>query len=352
MSEFDFAHALIEWYQENKRDLPWRNTDDPYAIWVSEIMLQQTRVETVKPYYARFMVELPNIRALAEAEEEKLNRLWQGLGYYSRVRNMQKAAKQCVEMYGGRLPTDHAALKSLKGIGSYTAGAIASFAYGVSVPAVDGNVKRVLARYLALEVPIENKEVVSILERFITEKMPQDAPGDFNQALIELGATICGPDRAARCGGCPLLRGCRAFKEGKTERLPLRTPKAKKRVEEKTVLIVRYKKTIAMKKRPPKGLLAGLWEPIVSDGVKDEQQILRLLREQGCTVERICKLPHARHVFTHIVWEMDGYEVVVKTPGNLTFYTAEERRMLAVPSAFSAFYGIMPFNQQTNVNFL
>ena len=337
MSEFEFARALVEWYHDNKRDLPWRNTDDPYAIWVSEIMLQQTRVEAVKPYYARFMTELPDIRALAEAEEEKLNKLWQGLGYYSRVRNMQKAARQCVEMYGGRLPADYVTLQSLTGIGNYTAGAIASFAYGIPVPAVDGNVKRVLARYLAVEEPIENKEVISLLERFVREKMPEDAPGDFNQALIELGATVCGPDRAARCGGCPLLPGCRAFKDGKTERLPLRTPKAEKRVEEKTVLIVRCGDGIAMQKRPPKGLLAGLWEPIVSDGVKDEPQILDLLREQGCTVERVCKLPHARHVFTHIVWEMDGYEVTVNTPGALTFYTKEERQALAIPSAFSAF---------------
>lgn len=338
MKDFDFAHSLIDWYSENKRDLPWRNTTDPYAIWVSEIMLQQTRVEAVKPYYTRFLTALPDIRSLAQAEEEQLYKLWQGLGYYSRVRNMQKAAKTCVEKYGGTLPADYGKLLSLCGIGEYTAGAVASFAFSLPYPALDGNGKRVLARFWGEETPIESPEVHKKMNAFLSDQMPKEAPGAFNQALIELGATLCGPDRSARCGGCPLLPRCRAFAEGKTETLPVRTPKTAKKTMERTVLIIRYNKDVALNKRPAKGLLAGLWEPVTLEGKKDRKEICAYLQEHGAEPEAITPLCHGRHLFTHLIWEMEGYLIDTETPGDFAYFSKEDRQKLAFPSAYTAYF--------------
>ena len=332
-----FAEELCRWYEENKRDLPWRKTNDPYAIWVSEIMLQQTRVEAVKPYYERFLSAFPTIEALANADEEILNKLWQGLGYYSRARNMQKAAKDCVLRFGGKLPEDPKNLKSLCGIGDYTAGAIASFAYGVPTPAVDGNVQRVLARCLLIEEICNSPEALKKMKAFIQSEIPKDKPGVFNQALIELGATVCGPDREARCGGCPLLRFCKAFKEGRTEELPARKAKKERRVEEYTPFILLFEDSAALEKRPGKGLLAGLWQPPMRDGFLDEAAARAYIEENGGEILEIASLPEATHIFTHIVWRMRGYLARLSAKGNFSLYTKEERAARALPSAFKAY---------------
>ena len=333
----DFAKDLCLWYEENKRDLPWRQTDDPYAIWVSEIMLQQTRVEAVKPFYEHFLAAFPTVRALADADPERLNKLWQGLGYYSRARNMQKAAQECVLRFGGRLPENPKELKSLCGIGEYTAGAISSFAYGIPVPAIDGNVQRVLARYLALDEVCDSPAAIAEMKKFIEKEMPNDAPGAFNQALIELGATLCGPDRSARCGGCPLVGSCRAFREDKTEELPLRRSKKERRVERYTPLILLCGDAAALEKRPDKGLLAGLWQPPMIKGFLAEKEAAAYVEKAGGEILSISSLPETSHIFTHIVWEMRGFLVHLSAGGNFSFYTKEERASLALPSAFKAY---------------
>lgn len=201
----NIAEPLLKWYDKNKRILPWRDKDNAYYTWVSEIMLQQTRVEAVKPYFARFIQELPDVAALAAAPEERIVKLWEGLGYYSRVRNMQKAAIQVMEEYDGRIPEDFETLLSLKGIGRYTAGAIASIAYGKKVPAVDGNVLRVYTRLTENHEDIMKQSVRKAVENELTERMPKDRPGDFNQAMMELGAVVCVPNGTAKCEECPLV---------------------------------------------------------------------------------------------------------------------------------------------------
>ncbi len=287
------------------------------------------------------MEALPTVESLADADPEHLNKLWQGLGYYSRVRNMQKAAKVCQSLYQGKMPGTYEELRRLPGIGEYTAGAIASFAYKEPVPAVDGNVLRVISRYLALELPVDTPKAKERITEFVRSVLPEDLPDVFNQALIELGATLCGPDRAARCGGCPLLGHCQAFEKGMTELLPRRTPKKPKRVEERTLLLlVTEDGRMALCKRPEKGLLRGLWEIPALEGKATPEQVGEVLKDWGClsVPGEIQPLPHARHVFSHVVWEMDGYRVFVKTVGSLSFFTKEERRALAVPSAFQAYF--------------
>ena len=334
----DFSMNLILWYEENKRDLPWRHTDDPYRIWVSEIMLQQTRVEAVKPYYAAFLQEFPTLASLAQADEDKLLKRWQGLGYYSRARNMKKAAEQCVEFHDGKLPKDYRKLQSLCGVGAYTAGAVASFAYGIPVLAIDTNVKRVVARYLAIDAPVGTPQADKPIREFLEKSIPHDRPGAFNQALIELGATLCGPDRSARCGGCPLMRTCRAFAENRTDTLPLRLPKAERRIERRTPLILAIADGRALQKRGDKGLLPGLWEVPALEGFVDEDGVRAYLEKRGCVPRSIKALPPVRHVFTHIVWEMNAYYVVLDAPGDFAFYSQKEREQLALPSAFKAYY--------------
>ncbi len=337
MSEFDFSRELIAWYRQNKRDLPWRQTTDPYAIWVSEIMLQQTRVEAVKPYYYRFLTELPTISDLANADDEKLHKLWEGLGYYSRVRNMKKAAITCMEQYGGKLPKTRKELLSLCGIGDYTAAAVGSIAFGLPDPAIDGNVLRVMGRYLAIDRVITEGTAKEEIRSFLSSVIPMDDPGTFNSALMELGATLCGPNTDARCGGCPLLPHCAAFRQERTIELPIRAAKAPKKIEQKTVFILRCADKTAFLKRPEKGLLAGLWALPDAVGHLNDEEARQFLNRQGCAVESIGALPDARHVFTHIVWEMKGYLVTVHTTGCYSFFEKEDAEKLALPSAFSAY---------------
>ena len=243
---YDLSGSLLHWYDYNKRILPWRENKDPYRIWISEIMLQQTRVEAVKPYFDRFMEVLPTVYDLAKVDDDRLMKLWEGLGYYNRARNLKAAAQTIVEEYGGQLPADYDKLLSLKGIGMYTAGAIGSIAFELQVPAVDGNVLRVLTRLWGDDSDILKDKTKKAMGRRVMEFMPEDRPGDFNQALIELGATVCVPNGQPLCDQCPWDTVCKAYKEDLIDQLPVKTPKKARRIEHKTVFLLECGEQIAI----------------------------------------------------------------------------------------------------------
>ena len=334
--------GLLEWYHRNARALPWREQATPYRVWVSEIMLQQTRVEAVRPYYERFMAALPDFAALAAAPEEVLFKLWEGLGYYSRARNLQKTAKIVVEQYGGRMPDDHAALLALPGIGPYTAGAVASIAFGIPAAAVDGNVLRVLARVLCKEDNMQTPAVKKEAEELLPAVLPAGFPGDFNQAMMELGATVCVPG-SPRCLVCPAAARCLGLERGKAAALPVRPPKKARKVIERTVPVILSEKGVLLRKRQETGLLAGLWEFPAADGRLEPEEITRLVETWGGRVSAIRRLEDSRHIFTHLEWRMTGYGLQVEgfTPregGEWVWASAEGlRRDYALPSAYRAY---------------
>ena len=328
--------VLLPWYEEHKRDLPWRQDKDPYHIWVSEIMLQQTRVEAVKGYYARFLSALPTISHLANADEEALLKLWEGLGYYSRVRNLQKAAKVIMTQHHGCFPTDHKEVLALPGIGDYTAGAICSIAFGQKTPAVDGNVLRVIARvqgdFTPIDSPARKKEVQHALAAIYP-----DRAGDFTQALMELGATICGPNRTPDCGHCPCKEFCLGYAQGVAKELPVKTPKKGRRTEEKTVYLLRCEDRYALQKRPDKGLLAGLWQLPETTGMLNVSEAVVAL---ALPVKEIYRQLDKNHIFTHIEWKMRCFylEITEKT-ADFQWYTAEEiQNSTALPTAYRQFW--------------
>ena len=332
---------LLNWYRNNARDLPWRHTDDPYRIWVSEIMLQQTRVAAVLGYYDRFLNMLPNVHALANAPEEQLLKLWEGLGYYSRVRNMQKAAKEIVDKYEGVFPENYEGLLELCGIGEYTAGAITSAAFGVRVPAVDGNVLRVMTRVTADERDITDAKVKKAIREKMFEMLPESSEDMriFNQALMELGATVCVPNGAPKCMECPLNQFCCAYSNGATDQYPVKAPKKVRRIEEKTVFLMKRDGEIAIRKRDEQGLLAGLWEFPNVDGKIDENQVYEYLNSQGLVVTAWDKQLHAKHIFTHIEWHMTGFVVSVSGEGPSDYIWVDEKdfETYAFPSAFAKY---------------
>ena len=309
----EIVQPLISWYRQNKRILPWRDQKNAYYTWVSEIMLQQTRVEAVKPYFLRFIGELPDVKALAECPEEKLMKLWEGLGYYNRVRNMQSAAQVVVAEYGGVLPASYDELLALKGIGSYTAGAIASIAYDIPVPAVDGNVLRVFSRITEDRQDIMKQSVRSQVEEKLLGIMPKDAPGDFNQALMELGAVVCVPNGPARCMECPVAALCKAYHHGTVDELPVKAPKKKRTIENKTVLVIQDGECTAIRKRPQEGLLAGLYELPNVEGHLSMDEALQKVKEMNLEPLHIEVLPEAKHIFSHIEWRMIGYRIHVSS---------------------------------------
>lgn len=302
---------LLKWYDTSKRTLPWREEPTPYHVWVSEIMLQQTRVEAVKPYYHRFMKALPDIAALANAKEDVLLKLWEGLGYYNRVRNMQLAARQVVEQYAGNMPEEYEELLELKGIGSYTAGAIASIAFGKKVPAVDGNVLRVLSRYCMDDALISDTKVKQRVELELTETMSSKRPGDFNQAMMELGAMVCVPNGKPHCEECPLQKQCQAHLNHCEMDYPKKKEKKERSIEKRTVLIIQDANTVALRKRPGKGLLAGMYEFPCMEGEYTAEQVLEYLREVGLQPLHIKELESGKHIFSHKEWHMIGYAIRV-----------------------------------------
>ncbi len=328
---------LLRWYDENRRTLPWREEVSPYRTWVSEIMLQQTRVAAVLPYFARFMAAFPTVEALASGDEQQLMKLWEGLGYYSRARNLQKAARIIVSECGGRFPDTYQALTALPGIGDYTAGAILSIAFGQPVPAVDGNVLRVAARITGSNLDILDTRNRRLFRAWMESAMSRTRPGAYNQALMDLGAMVCLPGGVPLCDGCPAASFCSALREGRQQALPVRAPKKEKRREEKTVfLLLQEDGRAALRRRPAQGLLAGLWEYPHVDGLLDEQQAARQLERWGLTVRRWQQGWQARHIFTHVLWQMQGYMVVVSGTGpeDWIWCSRQQRQQRAVPSAF------------------
>lgn len=342
------APPLLTWYDENRRILPWREKPEPYRVWVSEIMLQQTRVEAVKPYFARFMERLPDVESLAAVEDDELLKLWEGLGYYSRARNLKAAAQQIVEQHGGKMPSEYHDLIKLKGIGSYTAGAISSIAFGHPVPAVDGNVLRVIMRLLADDSDISEVSVRKRVEEDLKPVMPKDRPGDFNQALMELGATVCLPNGAPKCAECPWKTFCRAGIEESWQQYPKKAVKKPRTVEYRTILVIRDGHRAVIRRRPNKGLLAGMYEFPSLLGKASLDEVKDWLSAQGVCAVRIEKLPESKHIFTHKEWHMTGYMVLVdglepmhKDPSLMFVETQETEEKYPIPSAFSAYTGYL-----------
>lgn len=345
---YRIAPPLLTWYDENRRILPWREKPEPYRVWVSEIMLQQTRVEAVKPYFARFMEHLPDVESLAAVEEDELLKLWEGLGYYSRARNLKAAAQQIVEQHGGKMPSEYHDLIKLKGIGSYTAGAISSIAFGHPVPAVDGNVLRVIMRLLADDSDISEASVRKRVEEDLKPVMPKDRPGDFNQALMELGATVCLPNGAPKCAECPWKTFCRAGIEESWQQYPKKAVKKPRTVEYRTILVIRDGHRAVIRRRPNKGLLAGMYEFPSLLGKASLDEVEDWLSAQGVCAVRIEKLPESKHIFTHKEWHMTGYMVLVdglepmhKDPSLMFVETQETEEKYPIPSAFSAYTGYL-----------
>ncbi len=331
--------ALLGWYEVNKRDLPWRKDQQPYRVWVSEIMLQQTRVEAVKGYYARFLQALPTIEALAACDDDVLHKLWEGLGYYSRVRNLKKCARQILEQYGGEFPKDYDEVLKLPGIGAYTAGAICSICFGQKTPAVDGNVLRVAARLTRDETPINSPAYREQIRQQLAKIYP-DRAGDFTQALMELGATVCGPNRKPDCDRCPCKGFCRSAEYGDGERYPVKTAKKPKREEALTVFILSCDGRYALEKRPDQGLLAGLWQFPNCGGTLETAEALAYLQDRGIRPKELKRQVERSHIFTHIRWQMRGiYLEVSECTGEFAWLTAEEVEANAsLPTAFRQFW--------------
>ena len=330
---------LLPWYREHRRELPWRQTKEPYPIWLSEIMLQQTRVEAVKGYYARFLAALPTVQALAACDDDTLHKLWEGLGYYSRVRNLKKAAQVIVERYDGEFPRAYSDVLALPGIGEYTAGAVCSIAFDQPTPAVDGNVLRVFARLTDDPSPIDLPAVKARTRASLAAVYPKEA-GEFTQALMELGATLCGPNRKPECEHCPCRAICLGFRNGTAEALPVKSPKKERRQEDRTVFIFRCDGRYALEKRPEKGLLAGLWQFPNVPGHLTTAQALSQAERMGLRPREILREVERKHIFTHIQWNMKGiYLEVSETAGSYRWLSEQEiEAQAALPTAFRLFW--------------
>ena len=307
---------LLNWFKDHARVLPWRNEPTPYRVWVSEIMLQQTRVEAVKPYFDRFLKELPDVAALSDCPEEKLLKLWEGLGYYNRVRNMQIAAQT------------------------------ASIAFGIPVPAVDGNVLRVISRVTEDDADIMKASVRTAMEKDLLEIMPENRAGAFNQALMELGATVCLPNGAPLCEACPWKEVCRAQKSGRWRELPVKSKAKARRIEDRTVLVIKAEDKVLLHKRANKGLLAGLYEFPNVEGHLKEEEVITYLKKMGLSPIRLKKLEDSRHIFSHIEWHMTGYAVQIDETEqeyqNMLFVDVKEtEEQYPIPAAFSRYTGYM-----------
>ena len=332
------APLLLPWYDQNHRVLPWRENRDPYRVWVSEIMLQQTRVTAVIPYFLRWMEALPTVAALAAAPEEQVLKLWEGLGYYSRARNLQKAARVITEELGGQFPNTLKGLMALPGIGEYTAGAVASIAFGLPVPAVDGNALRLVARMAALEGDIAQPAVRREMGAMLAQAVPADRSGAFNQAVMDLGATVCLPNGAPLCESCPLSGLCRAHALGRETDFPVKSKKAGRRIEERTVFLLLRQGETALQKRPDKGLLAGLWEFPSLPGTLTEAEAAAALEPWGLSPIQWRQKLTAKHIFTHVEWHMTAYLLDVQGQGGpFVWVDRQGLRQRAVPSVFAAF---------------
>ena len=344
--------ALIGWYRENRRTLPWRDTGNPYDVWLSEIMLQQTRVEFVKERFVQFKNALPDIPSLAAVSDDELMKLWEGMGYYSRARNLKKCALVLMDQYEGHLPADYDALLSLPGIGPYTAGAIASIGCGIPVPAVDGNVLRVFARLMGDARDIRRTEIRNDINACITRflaaegaELCSDDPRfipDFTQAWMELGALVCVPNGEPHCAECPLHNTCISYNEKTTDTIPYRSPLKDRTIVNRTIAVIRDGSRFLLRKRPEKGLLAGLYEFPGYEGVLNKQNLAKSLIKDGLDPIRITALPSSKHIFSHVEWHMTAYEVMIENVDEVpmehaVLLTKRELQRFAVPSAFKAY---------------
>lgn len=331
--------VLLAWYKENKRELPWRADKDPYHIWVSEIMLQQTRVEAVKGYYRRFLEALPDVAALAHADDDVLHKLWEGLGYYSRVRNLKKAAMVIMGRFNGEFPRGYEDVLALPGVGIYTAGAICSIAFDQPTPAVDGNVLRVVTRLTDDDTPIDHPAYKTAVHQALKTVYPREA-GDFTQAMMELGATVCGPNRKPECAACPCRSFCKGFASGRAESLPVKQPKRQRRIEQLSVFILSCDGRYALEKRPDSGLLADLWQFPNIPGHLDANGALDAVHQMGLAPRDILRQIRRKHIFTHVQWEMQGFYIEVgQTDARLTWLTKRQiREDAALPTAFRQFF--------------
>ena len=339
--------SLVSWYRKNKRSFPWRDTKDPYHVWISEIMLQQTRTEAVISYFERFLKQVPDIKSLSLIEDDDLNRLWEGLGYYSRARNLKKCAIKLMEEHNGKLPEDYEALLKLPGIGPYTAGAIMAIGFGRPYPAIDGNVLRVLARYFAIEDDIRQDATKNVITKSVEDYYRKTEPDqafvkDLSQAFMDLGATVCIPNGAPRCDLCPLRENCQAYEQKLIEKIPYRSPLKQRKIIDRTLFIIRNGDRFLLRKREEKGLLAGLYEFIGVDEKLNAEKTKEYLTEKGYDVLHLKKLPDSKHVFSHIEWHMDAYEIKIGNwdiplKENEILVNKKELQKLAIPSAFNTY---------------
>ena len=328
--------SLVSWFLEEKRDLPWRNTTDPYKIWVSEVMLQQTKVDTVIPYYERFIAKYPSLESLSNADEGELLKEWEGLGYYSRARNLQTGVREVVEQYGSVVPSTRKEISKLKGVGPYTAGAVLSIAYGVPEHAVDGNVMRVLSRLLLIKDDIAKPKTKKIFEEAVMDLIDPKNPSAFNQGLMELGAVICTPTKP-KCLLCPVRENCSAFFEGMQDELPVKTIQKKSKVHKvKTVVIRNDSGQVLLEKRPSKGLLANMWQfPMVELPTPNHTVEEVVEHDYGVEIGKGTLINEFKHVFSHLVWEMESFEATLIKEKELTsrckWLTLEEINQQPMP---------------------
>ncbi len=331
-----FRKALIGWYLANKRILPWRENRDPYRIWVSEIMLQQTRVDTVIPYFTKFMTQFKTMKDFAYADENAILKIWEGLGYYSRVRNLQAAMRQVVEEHDGIVPNTKKDILNLKGVGPYTAGAILSIAYQKAEPAIDGNVMRVMSRVCEIDADIMKPSTRKIFETVLYDLIDPIDPASFNQGLMEIGALVCTPKKPM-CLLCPLQPFCLAHKNGKELDYPVKIKKVKSKKIHLLAIVVRQNDHILVEQRPTSGLLANLWQfPTVEIKGNANSEMIKLafLQKYGLEVELQEALPHVKHIFSHLVWEVDVWTADLtgeKPEGTAKFVSEEEMQQLAFP---------------------
>lgn len=339
----DFQDRLLQWFWANRRTMPWREEPSPYRIWISEVMLQQTRVETVIPYFQRFLAKYPTVADLARSDEEELLKQWEGLGYYSRARNLRHAAQEILERFQGEVPQTFEDLRTLKGIGEYTAGAVASMAFGQRVPAVDGNVYRVMARVTGCREDIAQGKTQKLLKAETRNVLPDHHVGDFNQALMELGATVCIPKGAPKCGQCPVKDHCEAFRETLQEEIPVKGKAKERRQEERTVLILEQAGCYAVRRREEPGILHGLYELPNVSGYYSKEEIQAMLAEKGMTALAMTALPEQKIVFSHLEWHLEGYQVKLKEEGGgYRFAPLQEiRESFSVASAFQGYLTLL-----------
>ncbi len=340
--------TLLPWYKQNARELPWRQDTEPYHVWISEIMLQQTRVEAVWAYYLRFLEQLPGIRDLAEVSESQLFKLWEGLGYYNRARNLQKAARMIETQYGGHFPNQYENIRALPGIGPYTAGAIASICFNQPYAAVDGNVLRIITRMTENDAPIDRMQTKTEIAAQLEKVYPKNNCGQFTQALMELGATICTP-KSPKCTECPANGFCRAYANGTVPQYPVKQPKKDKRLENRTVFLLQCGEQYAITKRTESGLLSGLWQLPNVLGEMDVNHALNTADTFGVQPVELYKQMHRVHIFTHIKWQMTCYHILcANKTSDFVWATAQELQTdYALPTAFRMFFEFLNETNET-----